>query len=160
LFGLRPIDRKHFPKRAHAQLTKAEETFLNGDPVKGCGRIYDLIENRSRAVAIEIDRIGLWQPMPPGQAKSRINLKNGSWAKVLELVDERAEFGLLRRNGLSITKALWGRLRGLPPHRNQSGHEPRTQEELQARNRELKTRFEHAVDTLGELAAASPRIVD
>jgi hypothetical protein len=158
LIGLRPIDRKQFPKQSHSQLTKAEETFHNGDPVKACGRIYDLVENWSRAVALEIDHLGLWQSLPQGQTRPKINLKDGSWTKVLEFVDEHAAFGQLRKNGLSITKPLWGRLRGLTPHRNESGHEPRTREELQTRNTQLRTRFEHAVDTFGDLARASPHI--
>lgn len=158
LTGLRPIDYKRFPKASRKKLGQAQETFLNGDPAKGCGRVYDLIELRTRAIAVEMDRLGLWKGGASSKSRTKFNFRKGSWAKLLELVDENGAFAQLQKHGLHIDKALWGRIRGLTPHRNESGHEPSTREELQGRDRQLRTRFEHAVDALEALAKASPRI--
>jgi hypothetical protein len=159
LTGLRPIDYKRFPKASRQRLAQAEETFLNGDPAKGCGRVYDLIELRTRSIAIEIDRLGLWKGSASSKSRPKFNFGKGPWAKLIELVNDYADFAQFPTHGLHIDKALWGRIRGLTPHRNESGHEPSTREELQERNRQLRTRFEHAVDALEALAKASPRIL-
>lgn len=158
LFGVRPIDRSSFPRASLARLTQADETFRNGDPAKGCGRIYDMIEKRTRAIAVEIDRLGLWRTPSNGTTRPKINLKTGPWSKVLDFVDEHADFGKLHKGPIPISKPLWSRVRGLTPHRNESGHEPGTREELQRRDQQLRTRFEHAVDTLADLAKASPSV--
>jgi hypothetical protein len=158
LIGLRLIDPKRFPKSCHARLMQAEDTFLNGDPAKACGRIYDLIELWTRSVAVEIDRLNLWRTLPPSIKRPRINLKKGPWAKVIELVNDYADFPNLSKNNMRIDKALWGRIRGLIPHRNDTGHEPATRDEVQERDQQLRTRFEHAVDTFAALAKASPKI--
>lgn len=135
------------------------KTFHNGDPAKGCGRIYDLIERHTRAVAIEIDHGGLWRVPIPGTRRPTPNLRSGNWAKVLELVDDHADFQKLNRSSLKMSKPLWSRVRGLTPHRNESGHEPATREELQERDQQFRTRFEHAVDTLADLTRATPKIL-
>lgn len=156
LIGVRRIDKKHFPKRFHSRLNQAEDTFRNGDPVKGCGRIYDTIERVSRSVALEIETVQMWRAKVARPKKKSSWFTTGPWANVLGYVDDYADFTALRKTTFAIDKALWGRVRGLTPHRNESGHEPATRAELQDRDRQLRTRFEHAVDTLAELLKACP----
>ncbi len=155
LFGVRPVDRTRYPRGYFAQLHQAEETFRNGDAAKGCGRVYDLIEKGSRTVATEIDRLLLWRTLPP---PSKPRFRTAAWARVLEYVDLNADFPKLLASTVRIDKALWARVRGLTPHRNQSGHAPSTRKELQQRDQQLRTRFEHAVDTLADLVRACPLI--
>ena len=158
LLGLRTIQTREFPRAYRAPLTKAEETFRNGDPVKGCGRVYDIIETVSRNVAIEIDRLGLWRAVPLAHIHGEAWYRTHSWANVLAYVEDRADFGALGGNKMKITKPLWSRIRGMTPHRNDSGHEPSTLAALLARDRQLRTRFEHAVDTLADLVKACPSV--
>lgn len=158
LFGLQAIGAKGYPKRYRARLTQAEDTFRNGDPVKGCSRVYDLIEECSRDVAIEIDRLGLWRVAATRPIRQVRWFRKHPWANVLEYVDEWADFRVVGLSRIHITKPLWSRIRGLTPHRNESGHEPATSEERRQRDRELKTRFEHAVDTFADLVKACPTV--
>ena len=157
LSGVRPIEKARFPKVYRGDLQTAEDTFRNGDAAKGCARVYDLIERRSRAVAQEIKNKNLWRPPRPGEAPPKLSARM-AWSRLLEVVDDHADFAKMKANGLAIDKALWARLRALTTHRNQSGHEPESREELVRRDRELRTRFEHAVDTFADLIAASAKV--
>lgn len=156
LMALRPVDKKRFPKAYRAPLQQAEDTFRNGDPAKGCGRVYDLLEKRSRAVAAEIAQLGLWR------ASSTANppkfRSNTAWSTVLERIDEHADFSKLPGSGLDVGKPLWSRIRGIIPHRNESGHEPSSRKAVQRRDEQLRTRFEHAIDTLADLVESSKRV--
>jgi len=158
LFGLQPINTKKYPKRYRGALSQAEETFRNGDPVKGCSRLYDLIEECSREVAIELDRVGLWRSVPVPPKRQVRWFKKHPWANVLEYVGEHGDFAAIRGSKLQITKPLWSRIRGLTSHRNEAGHEPTTSDERKQRDRELKTRFEHALDTFADLVRACPTV--
>lgn len=154
---VRPIDLASFPRAYRSRLQQAEETFKSGDAPKGCGRVYDLIESRSKAIALDIQKRGLWKPIAQGVRRPTIRTTT-SWQRVLEIVDDQGDFRNFSSNGLRVSKPLWGRIRGLTPHRNSTGHEPRSRDERLRRDRELRTRFEHAVDTLRELIRESPRI--
>jgi hypothetical protein len=161
LFGLRPIPMTKFPSQLVSRLTQAEESFRSGDPAKGCGRVYDLIERRTRSVALEVQTRSLWKAGLSVKAKAtEWYTKKGAWAKVLELISDSGDFEAMKRAKLPIEKALWARVQGLVPDRNDTGHEPSTREELQERDRQLRTRFEHAVDTLLALTRATPSITD
>jgi len=158
LWGLRPMTQQRFPKRLRARLSQAEDTFRNGNPAKGCGGVYDALESQSRAVAWEIDRRRLWKASTSRKGHGRNWFEKHAWANVLEYVDTYVDAQTMDSNWLPFDRALWSRVRGLTPHRNESGHEPKSLRKLQARDRELRTRFEHATDCLAELVAAFPRI--
>jgi hypothetical protein len=53
-----------------------------------------------------------------------------------------------------LTTAFLAKIHGVTPHRNESGHKPRSEAELKKRDRELRTRFEAAVDLLRDLIVA------
>jgi hypothetical protein len=158
LSGLRRIDMRRFPAEYHARLAKAEQTFLNGDPAKGCGRVFDLVERHTRAIAAEVKRLSLWLPSAVGTKAIKFR-GDTAWSTVLGIIEAHAKFDEFPVHGLKLGKPLWNRVRGMTPHRNESGHEPSTEEELRQRDTELRTRFEHAADTLTELAKATPAIV-
>jgi len=57
--------------------------------------------------------------------------------------------------GLELKKNLLIRVAALTDHRNDAGHKPKNRAALIARDRELRTRFEHAVDVLRDFANAT-----
>jgi hypothetical protein len=44
---------------------------------------------------------------------------------------------------------------GVTPHRNESGHKPKNQQQLTKRDMQLRTRFEGAADLLSEFLTAA-----
>ncbi len=112
LTGLRRVELKRYPTAYQARLAKAEQTFLNGDPAKGCARVFDLVELHTRAIAAEIKRLSLWRPLAPGAAMPRIR-GNTNWGVMLEIVETHLDFQKLAPNGMKFGKPLWSRVRGM-----------------------------------------------
>src|SRR5690349_17899237 len=86
----------------------------------------------------------------------------GFWKQVLNLDLERHAWAALMQsmgthldckgaNCPDLTPALIARIHGVTPHRNDSSHKPKNAKELIKRDRELRTRFEAAVDLLADL---------
>lgn len=65
-----------------------------------------------------------------------------------------ARLDATQANCPGLTPAFLARIHGVTPHRNESGHKPANEELLKKRDRELRTRFESAVDLLGDLIVA------
>lgn len=155
LSGVRRIQMTRFPAKYRQALAEAEETFLNGDPAKGCGRVYDELEGLSRSVAKRVARRGLWKALKPGESRPKVNLEVGPWSDVLELLRDHLAFGSVPAGKPRLSPSLIAKVIGITPHRNDSGHKPRKRAQLIKRDRELRTRFEHAVDTLEEFIRAT-----
>ena len=144
LCGVRRIVPTQFPPRFRQRLATAQSTFLNGDPVKGCGGIYDVIEHATRLSAKRLVGIGIL-PNPP------IELAKAPWSEVLEFVRSRVRVDRLPQPTRGRFRPVMARIIGLVPDRNDSGHEPNDRASLIRRDSELRTRFEHAVGTLVSL---------
>lgn len=155
LYGVRKIDTKRFPPRYRQALSDAETVFRSGDPAKGCSRVYDEIERLTREIAKKVQGKGLWRPTHVGERRASPNLDTGSWRKVMDLLHGHLDYKRLRPQGGALNTTLLGKVLGIVPHRNDTGHKPVSKAALIARDRQLRTRFEHAVDTFDELVRAS-----
>jgi hypothetical protein len=143
LVNVQRIQINRFPVRYRHALEEAQATFLNGDPAKGCSRVYDELENISKRIAAKLQ---LKHPALLGGADTY----KISWAAVLKALATVANPKL---NGLN--DALIGSLLGITPYRNESGHKPKSKAELVRRDRQLRTRFEISVNILEDLAKAA-----
>jgi hypothetical protein len=153
LTGVRSPNLAGLPPRYRGPIHQAHNTFLNGDPVKGCGHVYDEVETLTRLIATRIASRGWWSagaPKPPKFPKD-------PWARVTKYimnnVDRKKDKGLI-----DLSDALLGSVLGLSSPRNESGHKPKTIEERQRRDRTLRTRFEHGCDVLEQLVKAAKAI--
>lgn len=152
LSGLRRVQLANFPAKYREPLFQAQQTFLDGDPVKGCAGVYDELENLSRRVAIKANDKGFWHD--PAKVPN-VNFETHSWAKLLEILKDH-----LNRQAAgcaNLNDALYYRILGVTAHRNDAGHKPNSVARRKKRDAELRTRFEHATDMLLDLTkAASP----
>jgi hypothetical protein len=150
LAAVRPVDHSRFPKKYRYHLTQAETTFKQGNPGKACSMVYDEIEALFRKVAKKTRDLGLWRPLKPGEKPPQIHNKR-AWAKVIEAVMEHLD---PKKCGY-LERSLMARILGVTPHRNDTAHKPANRDELVRLHKELRTRFENAVDLLADLIAAS-----
>lgn len=155
MFAVRRPDLKSFPQKLRAPLSEAESTLRSGDPVKACSRVYDEIEALTRRLAEAIDRKGLWRKLRPGEKRPRPNLKVGAWSKVMELLHGHMDYRRVTAISSSLNAALVAQIVGIVPHRNETGHKPANKKELIKRDKQLRTRFEHAVDRLHDVVVAA-----
>jgi hypothetical protein len=151
LVSVRAIDKKRYPPKYRDALSDAEATFKRTSPVKGCSLLFDEIEHLSRRIAEETKLKGYWRKLKHGEKPPKINLKNGAWQRVIETLDDH----LVRSKFPGLTKPLIGRLIGIIPFRNESGHKPSSLAAIIRRQNELRTRFESASDLLFDLIQAS-----
>jgi hypothetical protein len=151
LAGLRKIPKQSFPKKYRLALAQAEATFKQGNPAKGCSQVYDEIEDLTRKIAKKTLKRKIWRSTRAGKPEPVFNLSKGNWATLIELLMVQLDPGLPPR----IPKALWAKILGLTPHRNDTGHKPKSKAALIKRDTTLRTQFENAVDTLLELIEAS-----
>jgi len=151
LAGVRRIEMPNFPSKYRFPLSQAQATFRQGNPAKGCSEVYDEIEALTRRIAKKTLKKGMWRSSKAGKAVPAINLDNGNWANVIEVLMNQLESG----SAPHIAKPLWAQILGITPHRNETGHKPTTREALIRRDTALRTRFEHAVDILLDLVNAS-----
>ncbi len=147
LAGVRPIAVQEFPAKLRESLTRAETMFRDGSPDKACSLIFDEIENICRAVARKTYDEGHWT----GGAVN-FRFETDPWANLMQLMGAR--LNAKQANCPKLTAAFLARIHGVTPHRNESGHKPANAEVLKKRDRELRTRFESAVDLLGDLITA------
>ena len=147
LTGVRPIDVLAFPKKYRQDLIIGEQTFRDGNPVKACSDVYDELEALFRKFSSKVASKGWW-PNSNGY-----NLVKHSWAQLITDVDEH-----LNRAACScpkLTRAFMARIHGVTPFRNDSGHKPSNVKALIKRDRELRTRFESAVDLFYDFVDAT-----
>jgi hypothetical protein len=150
LSGVRLEERKNFPVKYRSNLSTAEATFRNGDPAKGCSLVYDEIEARSRRLAkkaVEKNWLKGGAVWPP-----RLDIEKAPWAVVMETLIENVDFARLPPNS---RKSMLIRISAVTEPRNEAGHKPKTRAHRMKRDRELRTRFESAVDLLRDFINAS-----
>lgn len=150
LTGVRRIEKKNFPIRYRLALTRAENTFRQGNPVKGCGEIYDELEALTRRIARKTKAKGYWKSSKAGTAAPRL-AKTTPWARVVRTLMNELD----PRQPPEIPEALLARVLGITPHRNEAGHNPDSRPALIRRDREQRTRFETATDLLLDLVNAT-----
>ncbi len=148
LFGYR-LDRSRFSPKIRGILLEAENTFRSGSPPKGCSIVYEEIEDLSRKLIRTTKTKKMWRKLKAGEKASKLDLDNGPWEKVLELFDD---FYIVKKKRVpDLTSNLIHRLEAVTVFRNQSAHKPKTLSERTQRDREIRTRFESAVDLLFDL---------
>jgi hypothetical protein len=147
LGGLRAFELGRFPRKYRSALGSAIATFKQGNPEKGCAQVYDEIEALTRRVLGRCSKVrkGL-------RRKPDFNVESAPWMTVLEFLKSHAD--RTRIKCPELTPALLNRLIAITPHRNDAGHKPGSLEKLILRDRQLRTRFETAVDDLQALIEA------
>lgn len=151
LTGVRPYNAQDFPAKYREAVSGAYNTFLNGDPAKGCARIFDELEALCRVIGRKALRRRCFGNMAKA---TTFNFDTGPWATLIQFLNKHLDRGKAKCPGLN--EALFARIHGTTPHRNDSGHKPgRDTTALTRRDRELRTRFEHAADLLRDVIEAS-----
>jgi hypothetical protein len=150
LTGIKRTRIKEFPMRYRGALSSAADTFLGGDPVKGCGRLYDEIEDLTRRLAKRCWQKGL---LPGGGLHKATPMDFGTapWKNVLDYLRNRLNYAGIP----TVSDQLLARLIGITPFRNQAGHKIARKADLVRRDRQLRTRFDDGLDVLGELIVAT-----
>jgi hypothetical protein len=151
LAGLRYFASKDFPPKYRQEIDTALSTFLNGNPSQGCNTIYSEIEDLTRRMAKKADGRGYWRTVR--HSIRGVDFQNGPWARVVEKL--RNEFNRSSANCPDLSVALWNRVAGITGHRNDTVHKPKNRASLIKRDKQLRTRFETAMDILAELITAS-----
>jgi hypothetical protein len=141
LAGVHPIPRAEFPAKFRYQLAQAESTFREGNPAKGCDDLYGIIEDISRRVAEATHTSGFWRAgaNPP-------RFQKDPWDSVMQNLVKNLDAARCNYFGDNILH----RIIGVIPYRNKVVH-VKTNAELRARDRMLRTRFEDAANILLEL---------
>jgi hypothetical protein len=147
LTGLRAIRYSDFPARYRDDLRNAYDTFVNGNPAKGCSLVYDELEALTRRICKKAQARGLLNRTP------NFNVDTEAWNNVLAFL--RSNFNRTLAGCPDLTDALLSRLQGLTEYRNEAGHKPKSLKKLMARDKRLRTRFEAAIDELQLLVDAA-----
>ena len=148
LGGLRAFSLQVFPPKYREPLKQAIETFKSGNPAKGCSEVYDEIEQLTRRIGRKCEGI-------PGALKQtgKINWEQGNWAPVLEFLKSNVDKAAIKCPHLN--SQLVSRLIGMTEYRNETGHKPSSLQKKIERDKQLRTRFESAMDELGYWIEAS-----
>lgn len=149
LGGLRSFKLSDFPSIYREPLNSAINTFKQGNPGKGCSEVYDEIESLTRRIGKKISAItnGFSQT-------SNFNWDTHSWALTIEFMRDKINRAVIN-NCPELKTQLFNRLLGLTEYRNAAGHKPTSLAKLIERDKQLRTRFESAVDELNNLIRAS-----
>jgi hypothetical protein len=150
LTGVRWEDRKRFPVRYRSVLAQAETTFKDGDPAKGCALVYDEIEALSRKLTAKVVAKGWLRA--GGVWPAALKIEKDAWAIVMDRLIELVDFGKLPKD---LKKSLLIRVAAMTDPRNDSGHKPKNRKAHVKRDRQLRTRFESAVDLFADLVDAA-----
>lgn len=148
LGGLRKFNLQEYPAKYRAPLKQAIETFKGGNPVKGCSEVYDEIEQLTRRIGRKCESI------PGGLKKTgNIDWERGNWAPALDFL--KTNIDKTKVGCPSINNQLMSRLIGMTEYRNETGHKPSSLQKRIERDKQLRTRFESAMDELGQLIEAA-----
>jgi hypothetical protein len=147
LVGVRPIDPTEFPAHYRHNLQHAHQIFRDGEPNKACSLIYDELENACRRFAAKCFAKKMWGN------PSALDIEKTPWATLMGNIDQYLD----RKNPVTknVSHALISRIVGTTSHRNDSGHKPKNTKDLIKRDRELRTRFEAAIDLLKDFLDAA-----
>jgi pyruvate/2-oxoglutarate dehydrogenase complex dihydrolipoamide acyltransferase (E2) component len=146
LSGVRKVNPKEFPPKYRQALAEAESTF-HSNPAKGCAVLYDEIENLSRKVAAKTQAMNLWS------TKATYNFEKDNWAVIMK--DMVRTFPTSKSPAPALTAVMIAGILAVSAHRNEVGHKPKSRAQLVKRNRELRTRFESAIDQFRDLVNAA-----
>lgn len=149
LSDLRPQDPMDFPRQYRGDLAQAHETYLQGNPVKGCLGIYEIIEALTRKIAANLHSQKL---IAPWQSK-RPNFDKEPWFNLADTIYSNLDF----QKADNLTKPLWAQVIAVTKPRNDAAH-VKTMPERVKRDKELRTRFETACDLLRNLIEAAPKL--
>lgn len=148
LFGMHKNKLKEFPKTKREAVRQAQQTFLNGNPVKGCQSLYEELESLTRLFADRSKKEGWWRAPHSGEAKPTTNIKTGSWAKVLKDLAVFLDLDACKKRCPLICDALIASARGVTDPRNHTSHKPNTLKAMILRDQKLRTWFESTSDLL------------
>jgi len=148
LGGLRTFNLSKLPAKYRASLKQAIETFKSGNPAKGCSEVYDEIEQLTRRIGRKCGGItdGL-------KKNGNIDWDKDSWANVLEFL--KSNVNKVAIGCPLLNNQLISRLIGMTEYRNETGHKPSSLQKKIERDKQLRTRFESAMDELGCLIEAA-----
>lgn len=142
LGGLRTFDLHQFPAKYREPLKQAIETFKSGNPAKGCSEVYDEIEQLTRRIGKKCESIA------GGLVKAAaFDWDKAAWASILEFLKKNADISVI--NCPQMNNQLFSRLIGMTEYRNEAGHKPSSLQKRIERDKQLRTRFESAMDELG-----------
>jgi hypothetical protein len=151
LSDMRPQNPKDFPPHYRSDLVQAHQTYLQGDPVKGCLGIYEMIEALTRRIAKNLHNNALIAPWQSGKPPK---FDKDPWFNIADTIYRSLDFD----KADALTKPLWAQVIAITKPRNDVGHLPRTMAERVKRDKELRTRFETAGDLLRNLIEATPNL--
>jgi hypothetical protein len=144
LADVRKLDMKNYPSKYKDRLTRAQQTYLQGDPVKGCANIHEVAEEVTRELAKRLhkkNRIAAWVTRTP-------NFDKDSWYSIANAIYNEPSF----TNIFPGTQpAVWAALIAQTKPRNEVSHPPANPRARAERDRKLRTRFEEAGDTLADV---------
>lgn len=152
LASVRRLDPKDLLQKYRQPLKDAEETFLAGDPVSGCGRVYAELETLSRKVAAKTYDLGWWN----GSGIKPQKFGTHSWNDLCKKWHKHLDYAATNLKCPNLTEQLLSTIVGLAPKRNETGpHKPKDRSALMKRDRDLRTRFEHSIEVFIELQNAA-----
>src|SRR5262245_833081 len=132
LASVQPIPRIEFPQKYRFHLSQAETTFKEGNPAKGCDDLYGIIENVTRKIAKVTYSTGLWNA---GANPLRFDID--PWNNIVDALIRHLDQATARL----FKDNILHRVIGVVPFRNTVVHIPKTEKDLQKRDRLLRTRF-------------------
>jgi hypothetical protein len=153
LVGVRDPEPHKWPARYRTRISEAYKTFRNGDPTKGCGLVFELIEQQVRRLHERAAKKGWWHNLPTGRAVPDATNKKVPLEQLASFLYEFYSPAAARTPNLD--KKVLGAIVGTVGVRNDAAHPPRTLRERQKRDERARTRFENAVDTLKDLVVGA-----
>ena len=148
LFGLHKLKLGEFPKDKREAVRQAEQTFLDGNPVKGCQQLFEELEAVTRAFAIRSKAEGWWRAPHVGEPPPKAKLAKGSWANVLRELDKFLDWKSCHKKCPLLKESLLSSVRGVTEPRNLTSHKPSAISDIVERDRKLRTWFENVGDLL------------
>ena len=147
LTNARPINFKDFPKKYRESLQQAEQTYRNGDPLRGCSHVYADLEAAFWRFAGKCRKKGIWA------SSGGFDLDSVAWATLITNMDKHLD----RSNVLAqpVSSSLLAQILGITSLRNETMHNPNSLQVRINRDRKLRTRFESAIDLLKEFIDAT-----
>ena len=143
LAGVQRIELSQYPKSYRSDLARAEQTYLQGDPPKGCLGIYEKIESLGRRVIAKLHSQSL---IPTWVGKSP-KIDSGPFFGLADTVYKHLDF----KKAPGLTETTWAEVIAITKPRNEVGHDPKTPAARALRDKELRTRFENAAIVLRHL---------